>query len=356
MSAPRIAVSTHRARRPVDDRPGQVVPRIGERQKASGFVTRNLRERRLIFPCFLLVEASSLIYNGRIVGPLPRSRRQTFAARSTLVPEQTRAASMIRPHVSPRALVVSSRIFRCGAACAVIAWILSAAAPAQAQNKFWVTAAGGSFASSTNWSTSAGGASGATPPAAGEFANFTLANTYTVGLGADVNNAGLFVSNGVVTLDLNSFGYTITGALGTTVGTVATQTGRLTIKDGILGVDTAGDDVAVGAAVGATGFLTISTGGRLGNGTLDPDVVIGSLGTGTLSFEDNGRADVALLNIGQGEGSIGTVTLDRSECGAGYQFGRHRGCEWDGNAYRPEFRHADDRHRRNGGRLSWRQG
>ncbi len=216
---------------------------------------------------------------------------------------------MSPPHVGLRAFAGLSFLVRLGSACAAAAFVLAAAAPAAAQNKFWITSAGGSFPTAANWSTSAGGAGGAAPPAAAETANFTLANTYTVGFAANVTNTGLVVSNGTVTLDLNSFGYTISGAVGTTIGTITTQTGRLTVKDGTLGVDTAGDDMTMATVAGSTGFLTISTGGRLGNGVLDPDIVVGSLGTATLALEDNGRADIGLLNIGQGEGSTGTVSL-----------------------------------------------
>ncbi|MEX0642441.1 MAG: hypothetical protein WD468_07055 [Pirellulales bacterium] len=216
---------------------------------------------------------------------------------------------MSSPCVGLRAFVSRNFLVRRGWGYWAIAFAVAAAAPAHAQNKFWITTAGGSFPTAANWSTTAGGAGGATAPAAGEIANFTLANTYTVSFSGNVINAGLVASNGIVTLDLNSFGYTITGATGTTIGTLAAQTGRVIVKDGILGVDTLGDDVAIGTSAGATGFLTISTGGRLGNGTLDPDLVVGSLGTGTFALEDNGRADVAQLNIGQGEGSTGTVSI-----------------------------------------------
>ena len=187
---------------------------------------------------------------------------------------------------------------------------LTSAGPAHAQNRYWITSAGGTFASSTNWSTTAGGAGGATPPAAAEIANFTLGSTYTVNFAANVSNLGLLVGNGNVTFDLNANSYTITNPNGTLIGTTLSQTGRLTVKDGTLGVDTAGDRISLAAAISSSGFLTITTGGRLGNGTLDADVIVGEVGTGTMTLEDNGRADVGFLNLGQNEGATGTVTIN----------------------------------------------
>jgi T5SS/PEP-CTERM-associated repeat protein len=216
---------------------------------------------------------------------------------------------MKRPQAIVRAQLAFKVSLRAGAATVVLVSLLSMTAPARAQNKFWVNSGGGTFGATTNWSATAGGASGAAPPAAGENANFTLGSTYTVGFGTSVTNAGLLVSNGTVTLDLNSFTYTITTSAGAQIGANTSQTGRLAVRDGILAVDTAGDDLVVGAPASATGLLTITTNGRLGNGTLDPDLIVGSLGTGTLAVEDNGRADLGLLNIGQGEGSTGTATV-----------------------------------------------
>ncbi len=189
--------------------------------------------------------------------------------------------------------------------------VLCASKSAHAANRFWVTGAGGAFATNANWSTAAApAAGGATPPGAADVANFTLSPTpYTVNLAANVTNAGLLVANGSVTLDLGANTYTITGAQGTSIGTTVGQTGRLTIKDGTLGIDTAGDRISVGTAALATGLLTITTAGRLGNGTLDPDVFVGESGTGTMIIEDNGRADVGFLNLGQNDGATGTVTI-----------------------------------------------
>jgi T5SS/PEP-CTERM-associated repeat protein len=189
------------------------------------------------------------------------------------------------------------------ATCAVFGSV----SPSSAQNRFWITNAGGAFASSTNWSQTDGGASGAIPPAAADFAYFITNSAYTVTFAANTTNAGLLVNNDNVTFDLGANTYTITGAQGTLIGT--TTTGQLTVKNGILGVDTAGDRILLGAA-SANGVLKVSTGGRLGNGTLDPDAIVGNAGTGSLTIEDNGRVDVGFLNLGQDPTATGTATIN----------------------------------------------
>ncbi|MEX2093483.1 MAG: dockerin type I domain-containing protein [Pirellulales bacterium] len=206
--------------------------------------------------------------------------------------------------------VVARASFHVLFSCAAVAWIaFCSTAPVNAADRFWITTAGGAFAANANWSTTAGGAGGATPPAAADVANFTLTTPYTVNLAANVTNTGLLVANGSVTLDLGANTYTITGAQGTSIGTTLGQTGLLTLKNGTYGVDTAGDRILVGASL-ATGGLKISTGGRLGNGTIDPDALIGNAGTGTLTIEDNGRADLGFLNVGQDPTATGTVTVN----------------------------------------------
>ena len=130
--------------------------------------------------------------------------------------------------------------------------------------------------------------------------------TYTVTFSADVTTAGLLIGNDIVTFDLGGKTYRTTAS--NNIGAALSQTGKLTIKNGTLGVDTAGDKISVGAA-SSVGFLTVSTGGRLGNGTLDPELVIGSAGTGTLMIEDNGRVDVGILNLGQDATANGTATI-----------------------------------------------
>jgi len=191
--------------------------------------------------------------------------------------------------------------------------ILSFHAGARAQNRFWITQTGGAFSNNANWSTIASGAGGASFPVAANTANFTRPETYSVTFSTDITNTGLVVNNGTVTLDLNGNDYIITGANGTLIGaggtSMAQLTGRLKIKDGLLGFDTAGDTVSIGSAAFSSGQLTVTTDGRFGNGTLDPNVFVGQLASGDLTIEDNGRADVGFLNVGQEEGVSGTVKV-----------------------------------------------
>jgi T5SS/PEP-CTERM-associated repeat protein len=194
----------------------------------------------------------------------------------------------------------------------LVAGLLTAIAtstPAAAQNRFWITTLGGNFSSTANWATTAGGAAGASVPGAADNANFTINSVYTVSHTANTTNAGVLVANGGVTLDMDGFTYTVTGASGTAIGTTVAQTGRLTIKDGTYAVDSSDDRISVGKTATAAGFLTVSTAGRLGNGIIDPDLLVGESGTGTFAIESNGRADVGFMNLGQNVGSSGTVTV-----------------------------------------------
>lgn len=215
---------------------------------------------------------------------------------------------MISLQLGPRAKCGLSKTVRILFHAAAIGAVACSMRPADAAERFWITTLGGAFGSTTNWSATAGGGGGASVPAASDNANFTINSIYTVTFAANTTTAGLLSGVGTTTFDLNANTYTVTGATGTTIGATVNQTGRLTVTDGILAVDTATDRIHVGAT-GATGFLTISTGGQLGNGTIDPNIIIGNGGTGTLSIDDNGRADLGFLSLGQVANSTGTTTV-----------------------------------------------
>ena len=179
-----------------------------------------------------------------------------------------------------------------------------------AADRFWIDSLGGAFDISGNWSATDGGVGGATVPAAADVANFTLNNTYTVTFNAAATNLALDVENGNVTFDLNGLSYTATSNFGAAfIGNVSGQTGRLTIRDGAVGVDTNGDDLFISTATGSTGFLTVTTGGILGTAALRPDFFIGSNGAGTLTVNDNGRINGRTFAIGLVSGATGTMTI-----------------------------------------------
>ncbi len=187
--------------------------------------------------------------------------------------------------------------------------LLSLAPALHAADRFWITPAGGTHGTAANWSATDGGAGGATVPGVADVANFTLNNTYTVNFGAAATMNALDAENGNVTLDLGGFTCTLTSGGASFIGQVAGQTGRLTVTDGTLAVDTAGDNVNVGNLAGSTGFLTVTTGGILGTAALRPDLIVGSSGTGTLTVNDNGRINGAFLTLGNGAGVTGTVSI-----------------------------------------------
>ncbi len=192
---------------------------------------------------------------------------------------------------------------------AAAAALLCLASPLHAADRFWIDSLGGSFSDLANWSATDGGAGGASVPVAADVANFTLNSTYTVTFSSAPTNLGLDVENGNVTLDLNGLTYTLTSGGAVFAGNVSGQTGRLTVRDGILAVDTNGDNVTVGVNAGGTGFLTVTTGGRIGDGTIRPNVTAGSAGTGTLTVNDNGRIDGAIFIVGNSSGVAGTATI-----------------------------------------------
>src|SRR5262245_16905931 len=87
---------------------------------------------------------------------------------------EERAATMTTHCVGLRAFN-RLRLIRIGWICTSFAMAFGVAAPVRAQNKFWITSVGGSFATNANWATSAppGGVGPAPPPGAAEIANFT---------------------------------------------------------------------------------------------------------------------------------------------------------------------------------------
>jgi T5SS/PEP-CTERM-associated repeat protein len=192
---------------------------------------------------------------------------------------------------------------------ASIAALLLAPGSLHAADRYWIDSAGGNFSPNSKWSLTAGGAGGAIAPGVSDVANFTLNNTYTVEFFVSPTNTDLNVDNGNVTFDLNGNSYTGTSSICIEVGRFSGQTGRLTILDGTLGVDTAGDNVWVGANAGATGFLTIGSGGQVGTAAIRPIVVLGSSGSGTLTIQNDGKLFATSLVLGDGSGSSGTATI-----------------------------------------------
>lgn len=239
---------------------------------------------------------------------------RTSCALEPAHPEQMRFFTMILLLMRLRAAADSAALLRClivPIRLLVVAMLIvvGGAVPAVAQNRYWVAGSGGAFSSTASWSTSAGGASGASVPLATDTANFTLGGTYTASFSADVTNAALAVHNGVVTFDLNGNDYLATAANAVSIGTTVGATGRLIVRDGLLAVDTGTDTITLAAVANSSGFLTVTTAGRIGNGVIDPNLVVGAFGAGNLVVDDNGRIDAATISIGANEGSTGTVTI-----------------------------------------------
>lgn len=193
--------------------------------------------------------------------------------------------------------------------CLAVAGLLCfASSLLHAGDRFWIDVTGGVFINIPNWSLTDGGAGGATAPGAADTANFTLNSTYTVSFSSSFTNQALDVDDGNVTFDLFGNTYITTSTLGIEIGTTSGQTGRLTVRNGILGVDSTGDDISIGLPSGSTGFLTVTSGGRVGDGVTRPEVYLGLSGTGTLTVNDNGQVDAQNLHVGQNATGSTTIT------------------------------------------------
>ena len=191
-----------------------------------------------------------------------------FLARRPAHPEQKRIHTMTSLLLRPRACA-GRRTFPC-ARCrlslclaAIALALFGATSSAIAADRFWFNSSGGAFGTTGNWSatTGAGSVGGASVPGAADVANFLRASNYTVTFAADATNAGLLISNDSVTFDLG--GKTYTNTASTNIGTTLRQTGRLTVKNGTLAVDTATDQIFVGA----TGVHRLSDRHRLAGGS-----------------------------------------------------------------------------------------
>jgi len=176
--------------------------------------------------------------------------------------------------------------------------------------RYWIDAGGGDFELTSNWSATSGGASGASVPGSADSATFDLNATYTVGVISNPTLSIINVDRGTVTLDIFGSMVATSGAAALTVGGAQGLTGRLTLLDGTLRSDTAGDDFVVGDFKG-TGFLTIEDGASLGTSTAttQPKLSIGKDGAGTLTARGRSDLFVTEFDVATFNASQGDVTL-----------------------------------------------
>ena len=192
-------------------------------------------------------------------------------------------------------------------AVAILSVLALAASPLLAANRYWIDPAGGTFGASSNWSATAGGAGGASVPGPADIANFTLGNFYALDFFNSHVNHRLDVENGGVMLDLNNQVYTLQSTSAARVGAVPNQTGRLTVTDGILAVDTVGDDIVIVNNLNSAGFLAVSSKGRI-NG--NPDLFIGNNGSGSLTIAEGGDVTSSATSIANGlSSSLGSASI-----------------------------------------------
>ncbi len=189
----------------------------------------------------------------------------------------------------------------------VLALVL-ATASLRADSRHWVNG-GGDFGSTSHWSTLNGGAGGSSVPGAGDSALFYPSGSYTVSMGNAYTNQYLGVDYGDPTFDLNGFTYVLTNSIAAQIGSAYNFTGKLTLLDGTVRVDSDGDDVQVGAYQG-TGYLTISNGATLGGVVGQrPALYIGTDGYGTMTVNNGGTVNSYGVTVASDLGSIGSVSI-----------------------------------------------
>jgi T5SS/PEP-CTERM-associated repeat protein len=134
-----------------------------------------------------------------------------------------------------------------------------------------------------------------------------------VSFSESTTNSQLEVENGSVAFDLNGQTYETTSSIGAAIGNVDGQTGRLTILDGRLDVDSANDSIRIGTSAGAVGQLTVGSGGLIGvegnSASLNPVLYVGTEGSGALTIQDNGALFVNRIFLGEQIGSAGTAVV-----------------------------------------------
>ena len=166
---------------------------------------------------------------------------------------------------------------------------------ARGQSTTWLTAANGTFNVAANWSNGV--------PGVGTAAVFSAPTTpYTVSFTNSPSSGTLVVANGNLTLALNGNTYSPGGSV--QVGTVSTQTGRLTVNNGTLSSGTA----SIGGT-GANGFVTV---GAAGAWSSSSSVTIGNGGFGDLTLSSGGRATCTNATLANTSTSVANVTVTGS--------------------------------------------
>lgn len=225
---------------------------------------------------------------------------------------------------------------------------LAVASSAPATTFSWSNASGGTYATAGNWSPAGG------PPAAGDIAQLTLANTYAINFTTSPTINTLTQTQGDVTLNLNSTTFTTTNSLNNTMGSAGltstvrvfdgnfrpgnlylasvagstsnlylgteaigrtsagplyvgySGTGNFSLQSGATFLSSAG--AGLGFNTGAIGVATVT--GQDSDWTINTTpLLVGSFGTGTLNILDGGNVTAASLEVGEELASTGTINM-----------------------------------------------
>ncbi len=197
---------------------------------------------------------------------------------------------------------ILSRVRRCLAAAVLF---FAAAAESRAADRFWGgrSPGSGTFSDPTHWA-------GSSVAGANDIAHFGVTNDnfthfiYTVSFTADGTNLGLVIEDDLVTFNLNGHLYSTGLVQGIDIATVGGRSGQLTVINGVMNPAFT-SLVRVGAAANAPGMLVVGAGGQFfGFG----DILVGTLGSGTLTVQAGGELLANDTLIGQGSTGNATVT------------------------------------------------
>ncbi|MEM7541638.1 MAG: hypothetical protein AAF384_08630 [Pseudomonadota bacterium] len=216
--------------------------------------------------------------------------------------------------------------------------------PVQAVDVFWTNPVSGNFITPGNW-TPAG------PPVGADRAIFDQSGSYTVDLFQNILNDEFLIEGSIITLDLNGNAYNLVNraligdvsasAIGFIQGggiinsdsfwvgnqagsfgqaNVANTTWDMTsiLEVGALGSAivtlttgtdmTVGTDAYIAGGPGSSGVLNLFNAGT--TLTVDNELFVGNLGTGTFNINSGASTTSALTTIGNSVGALGTATVD----------------------------------------------
>ena len=179
---------------------------------------------------------------------------------------------------------------------ALAALVVLVAYPAAAADFHWANPAGGSFANPANWQEGS-------VPGPLDTAFFDLAAVYSVLFAADAENRELSIPAGTVTFDLDGSTYTINLPGSTVFVGSAGQAASIHVSNGVL----AASEGSFGDGAAAEGSFLVSGSG--GAALFGDFVLVGRMGTGTLTVTDGAAFTADLVYLGDQSSGVGSLEV-----------------------------------------------